>query len=118
MTTEEEITSFMDSCSQAAVLTTMNGFLVYANDLYNQQFNIAEFQDDIHVIDAIIESNSKPLIKANALYCKHLESVFLKHKKTTIKKELFYYEKYVTLRTIVSIERTQHILLLIAKEKT
>lgn len=117
MTTDEEITAFMNSCTQAAVLTTTSGALVYANDLYHKQFNITQFHDSVHVIDSIIESNNNPLIKANAMYCKHLESVFLKHKRTTIKKELFYYKKYVTLRTIVSIQRVQHILLLIAEEK-
>lgn len=118
MTTKEEITTFIDSCPQPAVLTTTSGILVYANAPYNQQFNITECHKNVHVIDAIIESSSKPLVKANALYCKHLESVFLKHKRTTIKKELFYYKKYVTLRTIISIGKEQYILLLIVKENT
>ncbi|MGR5112705.1 hypothetical protein [Vibrio jasicida] len=118
MTTEEEITAFMDSCPLAAALTTVNGALVHANTPYKQQFNIEEYKEGTHVIDALIESNNKPLIKANALYCKYLESIFLKHKKTTIKKELFYYKKYITLRTIVHINKSQHILLLVMKEKT
>ncbi|MUK43675.1 hypothetical protein GNP61_19190 [Aliivibrio fischeri] len=116
--TQNDIFTFMDSCPQPTLLTTIDGIMVYANSSYKEQIYFGQGDKLTPVIDNIIESSrSEPLIQANALYCKYLESLFLKNKKTTIKKELFYYKQYVTLRTIVSIGCDDYILLMISEEK-
>ncbi|MUL11505.1 hypothetical protein [Aliivibrio fischeri] len=116
--TQNDIFTFMDSCPQPTLLTTVDGIMVHANSSYKEQIYFGQEDKLTPVIDSIIESSSsEPLIQANALYCKYLESLFLKNKKTTIKKELFYYKQYVTLRTIVSIDCDDYILLMISEEK-
>ena len=113
---KNEIFAFMNSYPQPSVLTTTNGIMVYANSSYKSQFYCGVSNDEHTVIDNIIGMTNEPLIKANALYCKHLESVFLTNKQTCIKRELFYYKKYVTLRTIILLDGVEHILLLIVEE--
>ncbi|MCE7555257.1 hypothetical protein [Aliivibrio fischeri] len=115
--TQTDVFLFIDSCPQPTLLTTIDGIMVYSNSSYKEQFYQEKANQLTPVIDNIIESSTEPLIQANALYCKFLESLFLKNKKTTIKKELFYYKQYVTLRTIVSIDCDDYILLMISEEK-
>ncbi|WP_162922424.1 hypothetical protein [Aliivibrio sp. EL58] len=116
MMNKNEIFAFMNSYPQPSVLTTTSGIMVYANSSYKSQFYCGVSNEEYSVIDNIIGMTNDPLIKANALYCKHLESVFLVNRQTCIKRELFFYKKYITLRTIIFLNEVEYILLLIVEE--
>ncbi|AQM67477.1 hypothetical protein Vca1114GL_00957 [Vibrio campbellii] len=109
--TFEDVIAFINCLNHPALLTTERGMFVHANKNYKDDFHGGT--SDENVIDKMINNSSHPLLKANAMYCKYIEGLFLENKKTLVSKELFFYESYLTLRSLIRIGKSSYTLLII-----